>query len=160
MYAALVTLEGVVKNERDAPIAEGRLLVEALRLAGVRVTLITSSSDAQVTHWMKVNQVTVDAVIDSSVVLDPDEPLWRRQVAVARSQGQVNLVFDADPENVAWALSEGLTAVLVAHPRHMLPKARPQGVRRPWGSITAELDRQVKTAPVFKDEIHRWEGDA
>jgi hypothetical protein len=143
MYSALITLEGVLKNDRDAPIGEGRMLLETMKLAHIRMTMLTSGTMARAEHWLKVNQVDVDDVISKEVLVDPAENLRHRQIQVARARGQVSMVIDPDPEVIAWTLGEGLVGLLFVHPAIMLPKDRPTGVRRPWAAIQDELDRQA-----------------
>lgn len=151
MYSALIALEGVLKNDRDAPIGEGRMLLETMKLAHIRMTLMTSGTEAQAIHWMRVNKVSVDDIIANDVQVDPEEDLRQRQVQVARSRGQVSMVIDSIPETIAWVLSEGVVGLLFVHPVFMLPKSRPVGVRRPWGAIQDELDRQRGTTRVLGD---------
>ena len=152
MYSALISLEGVLKNDRDAPVGEGRMLLETMKLAHIRMTMLTSGTMARAEHWLRVNMVDVDDVIANDVLLDPTEDLRQRQIQVARARGQVSMVIDADPEVIAWALSEGLVGLLFVHPALMLPKARPVGVRRPWGAIQDELDRQAKITVNYDDD--------
>ena len=152
MYSALISLEGVLKNDRDAPVGEGRMLLETLKLAHVRMTMLTSGRMDRAVHWLKVNQVDVDDVIANDVLVDPDEDLRRRQIQVARARGQVSMVIDSDPEIIAWALGEGLVGLLFVHPTVILPKDRPVGVRRPWRAIQDELDRQAKITVVYDED--------
>jgi hypothetical protein len=149
MYSALFALEGVLKNDRDAPIGEGRMLLESFKIVHTRVTLMTTGTEAQASHWLRVNKVVVDDIIANDVLVDPEEDLRQRQIQVARYRGQVSLVIDSEPTTVAYALSEGLTGILFAHPVFMLPKSRPTGVSRPWAAIEDEMSRQRGTMPTI-----------
>jgi len=141
----LVSLEGVLSSDNsDNPNRTGALLYYALK-SNSRVAIFTSWSKELAEHWLAVNGfVGYDELIDNSYDLIGDE-LAQRQITVARSRQQIELLITAEPSLAAWAFENGLPALLFAHPDTMLITNRPDVKMKPWADIEdVIIKRNVK----------------
>lgn len=153
----LVALDGVLRAPSGNPIPEGRILLEAFKQTGP-VYILADSTAAEAEHWLKVNNIIFDNLIGSTDVPVAFEPLRVRQVAAQRSRGRVDFLVDSDPDNIEWAVSEGICSVFFCHPQFAAPVSRRDSNkgRRSWDDINAEIDRRQKIAK----ELERQEAES
>lgn len=146
-----VTAEGVLcRSERPGalfgsylPIPPGVRLLRAL--SGLyQVAVVTSEPNQDVVeHWLMVNGLSDNY---STIVVPRSEPTRAAQWRYLRSVGSLDYVIDPSPSDVAWAASEGITALLFSHPLYARPEWRPDDERgvRAWGEIEAEVEQQAQ----------------
>lgn len=159
----LFSVDGVLRSDTGELVSDGLFMYRTMKTLG-RVVLFTQLDRQSADVWLMMhNLADYDDLIDPSVSVDPAEPLHQRQLAVARSKGTVSFYVDADPGNVAYALRQGITALLFSMPQYARPEFRPdapKGVRR-WEDLVAERTRQqaLKAADVRlkTDEDLRFE---
>lgn len=159
----LFSLDGVLRSDTGELVSDGLFVYRTMKTLG-RVVLFTALERQAADVWLMMhNLADYDDLIDSSVVLDPAEPLSERQFAVARSKGTVSFYVDADPGACAYALRQGVPTFLFSTPAYARPEFRPdapKGVRR-WDDLIAERTRQqaLKAADVRlkNDEDLRFE---
>lgn len=140
MSALLVSYEGVLfDTRRSRGIHHGYRLVQSLALSN-RVVLMTSGTEASVSHQMRTEGLlsSISDVIDVSVDLPPME-LWKRQMEVAVSRAAVDTVLSGDPDVVEWGSDHGLVSLLYVHPRHANPVVRLSNGGRKWSEVLDEL---------------------
>jgi hypothetical protein len=135
--AAIIALEGVLKNEVGDPIPEGikffRVLAESYR-----IIISSDMTFEQTDHWLRSHLILgYGEVYDSSLFFEGQD-LRSRHIAVAKSKGKVELFIDADADYCAEALSMGIPAVMFASPRFV----RTTRKVRPWEDLKNEVDRQ------------------
>jgi hypothetical protein len=102
-----------------------------------RVAIFTSQKRKDAEQWLNVNGfIAYDELIDNTYDLIGDE-LAQRQITIARSRQQVELLVTGDPALAAWAFEQGLPSLVLAHPDTMLVQNRPDAPKkmRSWGAI-------------------------
>lgn len=157
------SVDGVLRSDTGELVSDGLFMYRTMKTLG-RIVLITELDRQAVDVWLMMHNLSdYDDLLDSSVSVDPAEPLYRRQLAVARNKGTVSFYVDADPSRVAYALEQGMTSVLFSVPQYARPEFRPdapKGVRR-WDDLVAERTRQqaLKAADIRlrSDENLRFE---
>ena len=86
----LVELDGVLRNQEDAPIPTGVILYQTLT-AYNRMTIASSMSREDTERWLNINKIVdFDLMIDNSAHLE-GENLTQRQINVAPSFGQFTI---------------------------------------------------------------------
>lgn len=158
-----LSVDGVLRNDTGDVIYGGLAVYRAFKFVG-RVTLLTSLDSRAITAWSVINNVSdFDDIIDSSVEIDPSEPLRFRQLSVMRSKGTVDLFIDSNPAYVAEGLRRGIDSLLFSTPAYARPEFRPDAPKgvRPWGELVDEITRQqaMKAADrrILPDEIGLYE---
>ena len=140
----VIALDGVLRNDVGELVLDGLPVYRAFKAVG-RVILLTDMDRPAAEAWCAINRVyDYDDMLGPEVAIDPDEPLRHRQIAAARSRGQVHLYVDADPAMVAEALRLGMPTLLSSSPSYVRPEFRPdapKGIRR-WDELVAERTRQ------------------
>jgi hypothetical protein len=140
----LVALEGVLSSDNsDNPSRVGAMVYYGFKPAH-RVAIFTSWSKPQAEHWLNVNGfVGYDELIDNTYDLIGDE-LAQRQITVARSRQQVELLVTGDPKLAAWAFEQGLPSLVLAHPDTMLVQNRPDAPKkmRAWTDIEEVITKR------------------
>jgi hypothetical protein len=135
--AAIVALEGVLKNEVGDPIPDGiklfRVLAEQYRI------IISSDMSGELTeHWLRSNLIIgYGEVYDSSMFYEGQD-LRLRHLDIAKSKGKVELFIDPDADYCAEALRIGIPTMMFASPIFV----RTTRKVRPWDELKAEVDRQ------------------
>lgn len=135
--AAIVALEGVLKNEVGDPIPDGiklfRVLAESYRI------IISSDMSGDLTdHWLRSNLIIgYGEVYDSSMFYEGQD-LRLRHLDIAKSKGKVELFIDPDADYCAEALRIGIPTMMFASPIFV----RTTRKVKPWDELTAEVDRQ------------------
>lgn len=140
----LIALDGVL---RDGPrmVREGRILFDVFHQADRRIVVMADESVERAEHWLATSGIKGHSgVLGPSIAVDPDEPLRQRQISAARAMGRVDLVIDGDPETIRHCLEIEVPALLFAHPKSSKPGWRPDGNRRTWAEIVAQLDKKVE----------------
>lgn len=140
----VLSIDGVLRSDTGELIPDGLILYRSLKTIG-RVVLITAEQRRLIEVWLMMHNLSdYDDLIDSSVSVDPDEPVAFRQLSVARSRGTVQMFVGASPALVAEALRRGITSVLFSVPQYARPEFRPDAPRgvRPWDELVAERNRQ------------------
>jgi hypothetical protein len=143
----IVSLDGIIRSTvGGSVIREGRDLLAGLKSIA-NIVLLTDDKEDSAKRWLLQNKVTsYDFIVDSSVDLKDGSPLRQRQVNVVLSKtGKVLLFVDHEPENISWAMSQGITSMLFAHPVYALPKNRPgtKVFRKTWEDIEKAYDRSI-----------------
>ena len=139
----LVEIEGVLRGDRDEPISQGIILVAQLA-AYNQITFITEMNKAQAEQWINVNKVVdYDALYDSSADL-VGEPLIERQIKLARSKGNLDLLITNNPSVWAFAFDQGITPMMFAVPSYTRPEFRPDAPKRvrAWNDIEEAITKQ------------------
>ena len=152
-----IAMDGVLRGDTGDLIIDGLMVYRAFKVLG-RVTLFTDLPRSMAEVWLIMHGMPdFDDLIDSSVRIDPKEPLRYRQIAVTRSNGPINMYIDADPSVVAEAMRLGIPTMLYSSPQYVRPEFRPdapKGVRK-WDDLVNERSRQqaMKAVdPRLKDE--------
>lgn len=147
-----MSMDGVLRSETGDLIPEGLIMYRAMKVVG-RVILLTSLDQKLADIWLVMhNMADYDDLIDNSVVVDPDEDLRLRQIAVSKTRGPIELYIDSDPATVAEALKQGMPTCLFSSPKYARLEFRPdapKGVRK-WDDIVAERNRQHAMKAVDK----------
>lgn len=139
----LVELEGVLRGQRDEPIAAGIILTAQLA-AYNQIVFITELSQVEAEQWINTNKVVdYDMLIDSHISL-VDEPLKQRQLKYARARGNVDLVITNDPAFWAFAFEQGIPCMMFGVPSYTRPEFRPDAPKkvRAWADIEAAIAKQ------------------
>ena len=138
------SLDGVLRDETGGLVLNGIPVYRACKAIG-RLILLTDMERPAAEAWLAINRLNDwDDLLGAETVIDPDEPLRYRQIARARSLGQVHLYVDGDPSVVAEALRLGMPTLLFSSPSYARPEFRPdapKGVRK-WDDLVAERTRQ------------------
>lgn len=121
-----------------------------------RVAIFTSQKRTDAEHWLNVNGfVAYDELIDNTYDLIGDE-LSQRQITVARSRQQVELLVTGDPQLAAWAFEQGLPSLVLAHPDTMLVQNRPDAPKkmRAWTDIEEVITKRniKRSIDISKDD--------
>ena len=109
-----------------------------------RVAIFKSPKRTDAEHWLNVNGfIAYDELIDNTYDLIGDE-LSQRQITVARSRQQVELLVTGDPQLAAWAFEQGLPSLVLAHPDTMLVQNRPDAPKkmRAWTDIEEVITKR------------------
>lgn len=140
----VLSLDGVLRSDTGDLVTDGLFMYRSMKVLG-RVILLTSMDRQMAEVWLMMHNMSdYDELIDSSVALDPSEKLRHRQLAVARTRGEITMYVDADPSMVAESLRLGITSLLFSSPQYSRPEFRPdapKGVRR-WDDLVGERTRQ------------------
>ena len=139
----LVELEGVLRGQKDEPIAQGIIMIAQLA-AYNQIVFLTELSTAEAEQWINTNKVVdYDMLIDSSLTL-VDEPLKHRQLKYARARGSVDLVITNDPTFWAFAFEQGIPCMMFGVPSYTRPEFRPDAPKRvrAWSDIEAAVAKQ------------------
>lgn len=137
MGTALVALEGILRTEVGDPIPEGIKLYRVLA-EHYRVVILCDESKEKAEHWLKANLIIGYADIYDDSIAFEGQDLRARQLAVAKSQGRIELFVDPDVDRCAFALANGVATMLFASPKFI----RTTREVRPWEDLAAEVDRQ------------------
>lgn len=154
----LVELDGVLRGQRDEPIAQGIILVAQLA-AHNQIIFMTELSNSEAEQWINVNKVVdYDMLIDSNIGL-VDEPLKQRQLKYARARGNVDLVITNDPSFWAFAFDQGVPSMMFGVPSYTRPEFRPDAPKkvRAWSDIEASIAKQNELRTTDK-RLTRTEG--
>lgn len=159
----VVSLDGVLCGPTGDLVQKGLIVYRAFKQMG-RVILLTEMTTQRAEGWLLVNNIVdQDDLVDSSVVIDPQQDLRERQLEVVLSRGPVSLYIDSDPERAALALRKGLSTLLFAESEYAHFKFRPDVPKsvRPWDELVAERTRQqalIATDPRARAaEMGVWE---
>ena len=154
MATAFVALDGVLRTEVGDPIAEGVKLFRILT-QHYRVIVASDQSPEQTEHWLRSNLIVGYGDIYDDRYFYEGQNLRSRQLAIARSKGQVELFIDVDPSICAEALSLGIPSLLFASPKFI----RTFRSIKPWDELSAEVEKQrlaLLDAQLGNNE-KRWE---
>jgi len=121
-----------------------------------RVAIFTSQKRTDAEHWLNINGfIAFDELIDNTYDLIGDE-LSQRQITVARSRQQVELLVTGDPKLAAWAFEQGIPSLVLAHPDTMLVQNRPDVPKkmRAWTDIEEVITKRniKRSLDMSKDE--------
>jgi hypothetical protein len=139
----LVELNGVLRNQDDAPIPVGQIMVGTLS-AFHKITILSFMDERGTKHWLDSNKIVdMDDIIDSSVGLT-DEHLTERQIKLARSRGAVDLFITGDPSMWAFAFEMGIPSVMMGQPSYLRPEFRPDAPKRlrAWNDIEEAIRKE------------------
>ena len=141
----LVFLDGVLKNNSNAPILQGVALYRSLQAQ--RRTLILCDERELTEVWLRENKIVRIDDLLCMEDFDFDDPF--SLVEYCRSKGTVELVVTADPELATTILDSGIPTLLFLSPKYIRPEFRPDAPRgaKAWADLTASLDKQ--------DELYR-----
>jgi len=109
-----------------------------------RVAIFTSQKRTDAEHWLNINGfIAFDELIDNTYDLIGDE-LSQRQITIARSRQQVELLVTGDPKLAAWAFEQGIPSLVLAHPDTMLVQNRPDAPKkmRAWTDIEEVISKR------------------
>jgi hypothetical protein len=154
----LVELEGVLRGQKDEPIATGIILTAQLA-AHNQIIFMTELSQAEAEQWINVNKVVdYDMLVDANLSL-VDEPLKHRQLKYARARGSVDLVITNDPSFWAYAFDQGITCMMFGVPSYTRPEFRPDAPKkvRAWSEIELAVAKQNELRTTDK-RLTRTEG--
>lgn len=154
MATAIVALEGVLKTETGDPIPEGVKLYRVLA-QHYQVVIASDMGYAETEHWLRSNLIVGYGDIYDARYFYEGQNLRSRQLAIARSKGQVELFIDVDPSICAEALSLGVPSLLFASPKFI----RTFRSIKPWDELSAEVEKQrlaLLDAQLGSNE-KRWE---
>jgi len=140
----LVALEGVLSSaHNDTPSRIGAMVYYGFK-PNHRVAIFTSQKRADAEHWLNMNGfIAFDELIDNTYELLGDE-LSQRQITIARSRQQVELLVTGDPKLAAWAFEQGIPSLVLAHPDTMLVQNRPDAPKkmRAWTDIEEVISKR------------------
>jgi hypothetical protein len=147
----LVELDGVLRNQEDAPISTGVLMYQTLTVYN-RMTVMSSMSKPEVERWLNVNKIVdYDLIIDGSANLVGDD-LKQRQINIARASTGVELFITADPTAWVFAFNQGIPCAMFGTPAYQRVEFRPDAPKkmRSWDSIVEAVEKQneLKTKDV------------
>jgi hypothetical protein len=154
----LVELEGVLRGQRDEPIAAG-IIITAQLAAHNQIIFMTELPKSEAEQWINVNKIVdYDMLVDSNISL-VDEPLKERQLRYARARGNVDLVITNDPSFWAFAFNQGIPALMFGVPSYTRPEFRPDAPKkvRAWTDIEAAIAKQNELRTTDK-RLTRSEG--
>lgn len=158
----IMVVEGVLTNHLGEPIPAGEKLYRALTPV-YRVVLSTNRAGDDITRYVMSRGLRAHAHILAAEESLADVDIYQRHVEVERTGNPVEMVIDANPARVEWALSAGIPAMLAAHPVFTLPEYRSnfEGSPRPWDSLVEGVERRaLATAGVELDldpQMVNWE---
>ncbi len=141
--AILVFLDGVLRNDKSAPIPNGMALYKSLKEQH-RVLVLCEDVDKD-DHWLRQQRINnFDDLIDYKKVPSIGDNPKLRQVEWVRSQGPVEYVITSDPELVTQLLEIGMTTLVFLQPLYIREEFRPdsrKGVKA-WSEIVEEIEKQ------------------
>jgi len=153
----LVDIDGVLRGQKDDPIATGVIMVGSLS-SWNQVTFMGSQPESEIKYWLDVNKIVdFDRILDSSVHLE-GEILAERQVNVARAKGPIDLFITNNPKMWAYAFNMGIPSVMFGVPSYTRVEFRPDAPKsiRSWNDIEDSIDKQNELRT--KDaRLHRTE---
>jgi len=153
----LVDIDGVLRGQKDDPIATGVIMVGSLS-SWNQVTFMGSKPESEIKYWLDVNKIVdFDRIIDSSVHLE-GEVLAERQDNVARAKGPIDLFITNNPKMWAYAFNMGIPSVMFGVPSYTRVEFRPDAPKsiRSWNDIEDSIDKQNELRT--KDaRLHRTE---
>jgi hypothetical protein len=137
MSTAIVALEGVLKTETGDPIPEGiklyRILAEHYRV------VFSSTLDFEKTdHWLRSNLIIGYSDIYDTRYFYEGQELVQRHIDIAKSKGKVSLFISSDGDACAYALANGIAAVMFASPKFIKTKKDIKA----WDELSQEVERQ------------------
>jgi hypothetical protein len=159
----VINMDGVIRSETGQLITDGLLLYKIIKPT-VRVVLISTTDLDRTVAWLAMNHIS-----DYDDIITPIEGLegniqTLRQVAVARSYGEITYYIDADPAVIAETLRQGICSMLFVTPSYARPEWRPdapKGPRRSWSAIVEEKQKQLAfkaaDARLSKSEVAGYE---
>ena len=135
--AAIVALEGVLKNEIGDPIPDG---IKFFRVLAEQYRIIISSdmTPDQTEHWLRSNLILGYGEIYDSSLFYEGQDLRLRHLDIAKSKGRVDLFIDPDADYCAAALASGIPTILFASPIFV----RTTRKIKQWDDLISEVDRQ------------------
>ena len=135
--AAIVALEGVLKNEIGDPIPDG---IKFFRVLAEQYRIIISSdmTPDQTEHWLRANLILGYGEIYDSSLFYEGQDLRLRHLDIAKSKGRVDLFIDPDADYCAAALASGIPTILFASPIFVRTKRK----IKQWDDLISEVDRQ------------------
>ena len=134
---AFVALEGVLRTETGDPIPDGIKLFRILA-EHYRVIIASDLSPAMTEHWLKSHLIVGYGDIYDDRYFYEGQDLRARQLAIAKSNGRIDLFVDVDADRCAVALAAGIPTLMFASPKFV----RYSREIKPWDDLTAEIDRQ------------------
>lgn len=141
--AILLFMDGVLRNEKHFPIADGLALYRILKEK--QRVLVMCENKEKSDHWLRQQRINnIDDLVDIADVPAPGDFPKVRQVEWVKSQGPVEYVITSDPELTSKLLEKGITTLVFLNPTYAKEEFRPdsrQGVRS-WADIVSELERQ------------------
>lgn len=154
MATAFVALDGVLRTEVGDPIAEGIKLFRILA-QHYRVIIASDHDPEQTEHWLKANLIVGYGDIYDSRYFFEGQDLRSRQLAIAQSQGRIDLFVDPDADRCAFALARGIPTMLFASPKFI---RRTRDVR-PWAELSEEVanQRQALLEAELGSNVKRFE---
>lgn len=158
----LVELDGVLRNDSDAPVATGVLMVGTLTVYN-KIILMSALDRRATEYFLNSNKVVdVDDIIDSSVGLE-GEDLGERQINHARALGGIDLFITGNPRLWAYAFDMGIPSVMFGQPSYLRPEFRPDAPKRirAWDaiekSITEQNIKRTTDARLIRTETLKFE---
>jgi hypothetical protein len=129
------------------PSMEGRRLWNSFfhKYMG-RVYLVADADDdiEMVKTWLKREGYKVSAIYQTTdLVRDGSTPRAEAVWAIASALGRPHFYIDTDPETCAYAVKQGITALLMAVPQFMRPEFHTPNSIRAWDTVVDELDAQA-----------------
>ena len=137
MATAFVSLNGVLKTEVGDPIPDGIKLFRILA-EHYRVIIASDMSPAMTDHWLRSNLILGYGDTYDDRYFFEGQDLRARQLAIAQSQGKVELFIDPDAGRCAYALSLGIPVLMFAAPKYTRTI---KGIK-PWEQLSDEVERQ------------------
>jgi hypothetical protein len=142
----VLVVEGVLRaHVGDRPLPAGMLLYHGLSSIG-HVALVSNDDDAEWTsRWLRTNGFSNHNYL---ITADPAvEPRQRRlaQISKLREAGhQIEFIVEPDPAEAAVLLANGISAMVMTHPRYSKPEHRPDynDDIKPWADFVSEIERQ------------------
>lgn len=137
MATAFVSLTGVLKTEVGDPIPDGIKLFRILA-EHYRVIIASDMSPAMTDHWLRSNLILGYGDTYDDRYFFEGQDLRARQLAIAQSQGKVELFIDPNAGRCAYALSLGIPVLMFAAPKYTRTT---RGIK-PWEQLSDEVERQ------------------
>jgi len=141
----VLNINGVLRDSSGVLKTDGLILYKMIK-ATCRVVLLTDMSLEMAQAWLAMNHISdYDDIVGPVYGLE-DYDLIIRQIELARSQGEITYLVDADPSVVTEALRQGICSLLFVSPIYSRPEFRPdakKGFRRGWSQITEEKNKQL-----------------
>jgi hypothetical protein len=139
----LVDADSVIRTVTQQPIRTGIEMVGAL--SGFNnVTFITHSQKEDLARWLDVHKIVdFDNIIDKSAAL-LGQVIYERQIQLARTRGNVDLVVTGNPLVWVYAFEQGIPSVMFGSPEYSRVEFRPDAPKkvRSWDDIVAAVDKQ------------------
>ncbi|MFE6745896.1 hypothetical protein ACFVGM_08605 [Kitasatospora purpeofusca] len=142
MLTVVLVVEGVLRAPGgDGHLETGYGLYQALAPVSQLYLLTHEFEEEELTTWLKRQRLTGHLGVLNSPA---PGPAGRLDVLERVRSFRVSLVIEPDPACAAAELAAGWTTLLHTHAAYAQPRWRPDydGTPRPWGELTAEIDRQ------------------